>query len=177
MTPVGGKWIVLAKGMQAGSSEENEEALRQQFADARESAEQRASFGACSSSSTPPKPTHFTVTLAASTGPYEGKQFKVEPRTKHTKVHEVKIGRAKTKQFRTKGMSLPKDDEVSTTHAKVVVKDGAVHYVDVGSSNGSWLDSGEGEVELDEGDHHRLETGHVLRIGSSTFSITVEPNY
>ena len=162
--------------------QDNQDALRQQLAEARnEYAEQqktRASVGGeASESSTPPKPVSFTVTFTATAGPYEGKTFTVTPRAKHTKTHEVKIGRSTTKPFKTKGVSLPKDDEVSTTHAKLKVQDGAVYYEDAGSSNGSWIDSGEGEEEVFQGDLHPLETGFVLHVGQTLFAVTVEANY
>lgn len=160
---------------------DNQEALRQQLAEARkeyaDQLEARASVGAASESSTPPKPVSFTVTLTATAGPYEGKIFTVTPRAKHTKTHEVKIGRSTTKPFKTKGVSLPNDDEVSTTHAKLKVQDGVVYYEDAGSSNGSWIDSGEGEEEACQGDLHRLETGYVLHVGQTLFAIVVEANY
>ena len=56
-------------------------------------------------------------------------------------------------------------------------QDGAVYYEDAGSSNGSWIDSGEGEEEVFQGDLHPLETGFVLHVGQTLFAVTVEANY
>eukprot|EP00937_MAST-01D_sp_MAST-1D-sp2_P003238 g3238.t1 len=119
----------------------------------------------------PVRPGCPLVKLEATSGPYEGTTFTVAPKKKEHARNKVKIGRSKQKLFVRHGISLPKDEEVSTTHAHIKMDGDDVVFVDVGSSNGSWVD---GE-EACEGDAHKLVTGTVLTMGASDFKVTVEP--
>jgi hypothetical protein len=121
----------------------------------------------------PVVPTSFCVTFkCGKSGPYKNRTFIVQPHCKETTRNAVKLGRGTTKTFKEKGISLPKDSEVSTTHARLLVRDGKVFFVDAGSSNGSIVD---GE-EADEGDEMELRTGTKVEIGQCLFQLTVEPN-
>ena len=51
-------------------------------------------------------------------GPHLGQRFRLEP-TAESKDDVFKIGRSTGKLFKEKGVSLYKDKETSTTHAKV----------------------------------------------------------
>lgn len=121
----------------------------------------------------PVVPTSFCVTFkCGKSGPYKNRTFIVQPHCKETTRNAVKLGRGTTKIFKEKGISLPKDSEVSTTHARLLVRGGKVFFVDAGSSNGSIVD---GE-EADEGDEMELRTGTKVEIGQCVFQLTVEPN-
>ena len=50
-----------------------------------------------------------------------------------------KIGRSTGRLFKEKGVSLYKDKEISTTHAKVEIRNGQVFLMDVRSTNGTQL--------------------------------------
>ena len=72
------------------------------------------------------------VTMVATTGPHKGIAFKMT-----VGAAACFVGRSGGKKFREKGISLPKDNEVSTTHAKIELKNDEIVLVDVGSTNGS----------------------------------------
>jgi pSer/pThr/pTyr-binding forkhead associated (FHA) protein len=81
------------------------------------------------------------------------------------------IGRSKGKKFINNGISLSKDQEVSTTHAKIVVEmsagslsDAAFYFVDVGSTNGSTL---KGEM-LEPEVKVKIVEGMEIKVGGST---------
>ena len=86
------------------------------------------------------------------------------------------IGRSKGKKFIKNGISLSKDQEVSTTHAKILVeglglgdgnstgRDVKFYFVDVGSTNGSSLD---GEM-LEPDVKVLIGEGMEIKVGMST---------
>lgn len=86
------------------------------------------------------------------------------------------IGRSKGKKFIKNGISLSKDQEVSTTHAKILVeglglgdgnstgRDVKFYFVDVGSTNGSSLD---GEM-LEPDVKVLIGEGTEIKVGMST---------
>lgn len=150
----------------------------------------------------PPTPTNTTTTTAAPkssntsslliisilSGPHASQTYKLQP--KHTQP--CLIGRSKGKKFLRNGISLSKDQEVSTTHGKFSVEEHEVdhddgnnnmdnnndsqgqdqvqkkfYYTDVGSTNGSTV----GEARLEANVRVEIEDGMELRIGNSTLKI------
>ncbi|KAK1742659.1 hypothetical protein QTG54_006256 [Skeletonema marinoi] len=130
-----------------------------------------------------------TLTITILTGPHESQTYKLQP--KHTQP--CLIGRSKGKKFLRNGISLSKDQEVSTTHGKFsieqqvvgVVEDGdnnnnndgssnsgggvqnKFYYTDVGSTNGSTV----GEARLEPNVRIEIEEGMDLRVGNSALKI------
>ena len=98
-------------------------------------------------------------------GEYDGTSFQVKP----TKSAHSWVGRSTSKKFREKGISLPKDLEVSTTHGRFEKKMGKFVYVDTGSTNGSRL----GDVELEPDQKVELYTGMEITVGQTVMKITV----
>jgi hypothetical protein len=103
------------------------------------------------------------VTMVATTGPHKGIAFKMT-----VGAAACFVGRSGGKKFREKGISLPKDNEVSTTHAKIELKNDEIVLVDVGSTNGTSVD---GEP-IEEGKPHPLAAGNTVVFGASTFTVS-----
>ena len=85
------------------------------------------------------------------------------------------IGRSKGKKFVTNGISLHRDQEVSTTHAKILVEGGGLadangntemkfYFMDVGSTNGS---SFGGEMIEPEPNKVLIKEGMEIKVGGS----------
>mmetsp|Transcript_22299 Transcript_22299/g.33049 ORF Transcript_22299/g.33049 Transcript_22299/m.33049 type:complete len:274 (+) Transcript_22299:227-1048(+) len=120
-----------------------------------------------------------TLTITILTGPHESQTYKLQP--KHTQP--CLIGRSKGKKFLRNGISLSKDQEVSTTHGKFSIEQQVVeddsssnggggvrnkfYYTDVGSTNGSTV----GEARLEPNVRIEIEEGMELRVGNSALKI------
>ena len=149
-----------------------------------------------SSTSSTITPTSLQITITS--GPHTHQTFNLIPKPSQPCL----IGRSKGKKFIKNGISLYKDQEVSTTHGKISVEhvylddnDGSgsggmqtkFYYTDVGSTNGTTMAGGE-----EGGENLRLEPnvrmeipmnkegggeegggGVELRLGNSTLKIVV----
>ncbi|DAZ93669.1 TPA: hypothetical protein N0F65_008177 [Lagenidium giganteum] len=86
-------------------------------------------------------PEAYDIIVQATKGPYKGNDYIL-----YVDIHRRKtclIGRSTGKKFRLPfGLSLPKDSEISTTHAELrMEEDGMVYFVDLDSTNGSRVNS------------------------------------
>ncbi len=97
------------------------------------------------------------------------------------------MGRSKGKKFVTNGISLFKDQEVSTTHGKVIVEEEEeeekkeysttrmnsprllFYFVDVGSTNGTFYNG----IALEPHQRLLLENDMELRVGNSVLKIVL----
>ena len=95
-------------------------------------------------------------------GPYSGKKFLTRPRVRGAKVL---IGRSSGKRFRKNGLSLSKDQEVSTNHGRIDAKSGSLFYVDTQSSNGSRVNN----EWIEENTPIRISSGDTLSVGACKF--------
>ena len=111
---------------------------------------------------------HVCVNLKCIVGPHMGQKFRLEPTT--TSGEDVfKIGRSTGKLFKEKGVSMYKDKEISTTHAKVEVRGGRVFFIDVRSTNGSSINDKSVDVECPV----RLRDGDKISIGGSELLVNI----
>lgn len=81
-----------------------------------------------------------------------------------------KMGRSTGRLFREKGVSLYKDKEISTTHAKIDMRNGQVFLVDMASTNGTQLNGGE---DLDAHSPVLLKNGDIITMGSTELLVTI----
>jgi len=108
-----------------------------------------------------------TVEITIISGPHEGSNFSLRP-TSRTPAF---AGRSTGKKFVQKGVSLPDDYQVSTTHGKFTIYKGAAYFTDTGSTNGTSFKGDTEELQIDE--RYELNDGMVLVIGISELSITL----
>lgn len=114
------------------------------------------------------KAKRLCVTLKCVAGAHMGQKFRLEP-ANDNEEDVFKIGRSTGRLFKEKGVSLYKDKEISTTHAKIEIKNGQAFLVDVRSTNGTLLNN----VEIEAQVPLRLQNGDVICMGSSELLVQI----
>lgn len=112
--------------------------------------------------------TRWNVHAKVMTGPHAGIDTVLRPRQRRL---VPKFGRSTGQQFVKNGISLPDDDEVSTTHAKLEARGGGVWVTDLDSTNGSILDG----ASMPPGEALPLPLKCILRVGQSDIHLSMEP--
>lgn len=108
------------------------------------------------------------VTLKCVGGPHLGQKFRLEPQSESGE-DSFKMGRSTGKHFKEKGVSLYKDKEISTTHAKIELRNGQVFLIDVRSTNGTQLNG----VDIDAQAPVALKEGDMITMGSTELKVSV----
>uniref|UniRef100_A0A7S0XLF8 FHA domain-containing protein n=1 Tax=Pseudo-nitzschia delicatissima TaxID=44447 RepID=A0A7S0XLF8_9STRA len=107
-----------------------------------------------------------TIHIDVVDGPYKGQFYDLQPKTRSP----CWIGRSSSAKFKDRGISLPVDLEVSTTHGKFEFKHGKFYYTDAGSTNGTRIN---GE-DCESNKPYELETkGMTILAGQTTMNVTL----
>ncbi|OQS06616.1 hypothetical protein THRCLA_20335 [Thraustotheca clavata] len=118
------------------------------------------------------EPLKYIVKVKCTKGYYSGQEFKINLSIEDNPI--CYIGRSSGKKYKLpKGLSLPKDPEVSTTHAELRLStDGKITITDVNSTNGTIING----TTIKPRKAHLLttDTPTEMSIGSSELTITFE---
>mmetsp|Transcript_13961 Transcript_13961/g.15588 ORF Transcript_13961/g.15588 Transcript_13961/m.15588 type:complete len:305 (+) Transcript_13961:173-1087(+) len=111
-----------------------------------------------------------TIHIDVLDGFYGGTFYDLQPKSR---IHAW-VGRSQGKKFKQKGISLPKDLEISTTHGRFGYSSRATSgsgfsYTDVGSTNGSRLNGACCEPNVS----YALTTGMEILIGETLLKVTL----
>jgi hypothetical protein len=116
----------------------------------------------------PSKPKEATLTgiihIELVAGPHAGPVYDLKP----TRT-PCWVGRSTGKKFKDRGISLPRDLEVSTTHGKFEIYQGKLCYTDDDSTNGSKL----GEAVIEANSPLELINGMEIIAGQTVMRITL----
>ena len=104
-------------------------------------------------------------------GPHIGQRFRLE-QTASASEDVFKVGRSSGKEFKEKGVSLYKDKEISTSHAKIEIRNNLPFLLDTRSTNGSQLNNEDVETLVP----YRLESGDIISLGSSKLRVQILEN-
>ena len=107
-----------------------------------------------------------TIHIDVVDGPYNGKFYDLQPKTRSP----CWLGRSSSAKFKDRGISLPLDLEVSTTHGKFEFKQGKFYYTDAGSTNGTRI-NGE-ECETNEA-YELTAKGITILAGQTSMKVTL----
>ncbi len=107
-----------------------------------------------------------TIHIDVVDGPYNGEFYDLQPKSRSP----CWLGRSSSAKFKERGISLPLDLEVSTTHGKFEFKQGKFFYTDAGSTNGTRI-NGE-ECETNE-PYELTAKGMTILAGQTTMKVTL----
>ena len=107
-----------------------------------------------------------TIHIDIIAGPYEGAFYDLQPKSRS----HAWIGRSSSAKFKERGISLPQDLEISTSHGRFEVKGGKFYYTDVASTNGTRLNGEECEPNVP---YELSPKGMTILAGQTTMKVTL----
>jgi pSer/pThr/pTyr-binding forkhead associated (FHA) protein len=99
-------------------------------------------------------------------GPYDGTFYDLQPKTRS---HSW-VGRSSSTKFKDRGISLPLDLEVSTSHGRFEFKQGKFYYTDVASTNGTRIN---GEDCVPNHPYELEANGITILAGQTSMNVTL----
>ena len=96
--------------------------------------------------------------------PYKGQTFQLPYSTRRRYL----VGRSTGKKYTDKGLSLSEDGEVSTCHGDFRTQKGKICFVDLDSTNGSYLNGN----RLTPHEGNPLQPGDVLSLGATKMKVS-----
>ena len=96
--------------------------------------------------------------------PYKGQTFQLPYSTRRRYL----VGRSTGKKYTDKGLSLSEDGEVSTCHGDFRTQKGKICFVDLDSTNGSYLNGN----KLTPHEGNPLQPGDVLSLGATKMKVS-----
>lgn len=122
--------------------------------------------------------TQTILSIEVTTGPHVGITKEVVAKNINRK-RSIKVGRSHTASFKKNNISLPDDEEISTTHLRFDILHGVVFVTDTGSTNGTLLNGTmmerEEQVALNvfESPNRSERNEHEVEVGSSLLRVTI----
>ena len=128
-----------------------------------------AAAAANASAASAPKPETKkldTIHIEIVKGPYAGTFYDLQPKTRSPSW----LGRSSSAKFKDRGISLPQDLEVSTSHGKFEFKQGTFYFTDVASTNGTRINN----EDCEPNQPYELKAkGMTILAGQTTMKITL----
>ena len=106
-----------------------------------------------------------TIHVEITAGEYEGTAVHLQPKSRTP----CWVGRSQGKKFKERGISVPLDLEVSTTHGKFELYRGELCYTDTGSTNGSRING----LEVEQNTPNPIESGMEITVGQTVMLVTL----
>ena len=96
--------------------------------------------------------------------PYKGQTFQLP----YSTTTRYLVGRSTSKKYTDKGLSLSEDGEVSTCHGDFRTQKGKICFVDLDSTNGSYLNGN----RLTPYEGYPLQPGDVVSLGATKMKVS-----
>lgn len=114
------------------------------------------------------EPASVFIVLKCIGGPHLAQKFRLDM-TEGADEDVFKMGRSTGRNFKEHGVSLYKDKEISTTHARIEVRNRKVFLIDNRSTNGTQINNEDVEPQSPV----LLKTGDVITMGGTELEVMI----